>query len=93
MVDSQCLACYTDGIWYPATVTDVKDDLVSVHFDDYGEDMEVDMTQVVPSGESVRRRCQNRVQLNSSAANRLCYVDAGRNVIVVKCMIFRVVPK
>ena len=52
MVDSQCLACYTDGIWYPATVTDVKDDLVSVHFDDYGEDMEVDMTQVVPSGES-----------------------------------------
>ena len=50
-VDTKCLACYTDGIWYPATVTEVKDHIISVHFDDYGEDMDVDITQVVPSGE------------------------------------------
>ena len=50
-VGSKCLAHYTDNIWYPATVTEVTDDIISVHFDDYGEDLDVDITQVVPSGE------------------------------------------
>jgi hypothetical protein len=31
-------------------VTDVTDDCVSVHFDDYGDHMELDMSQVVPIG-------------------------------------------
>lgn len=47
----KCLAQYSDKIWYAATITDIKDDLISVHFDDYGEDLDVDIAQVVPSGE------------------------------------------
>ncbi|KAL8612145.1 hypothetical protein ACOMHN_021958 [Nucella lapillus] len=49
VVDTKCMAQYRDGIWYPATVTEVTEDVISVHFDDYGEDLDVDMTQVVPS--------------------------------------------
>lgn len=50
-IDMKCLAQYSDKIWYAATITDIKDDLISVHFDDYGEDLDVDIAQVVPSGE------------------------------------------
>ncbi|KAK7489815.1 hypothetical protein BaRGS_00018997, partial [Batillaria attramentaria] len=35
-VGKKCLAQYTDSVWYPATVTDVKEETVSVHFDDFG---------------------------------------------------------
>ncbi|XP_025113334.1 zinc finger CCCH-type with G patch domain-containing protein-like isoform X2 [Pomacea canaliculata] len=48
-IDMKCLAQYSDKIWYAATITDIKDDLISVHFDDYGEDLDVDIAQVVPS--------------------------------------------
>ena len=67
----KCLACYTDGIWYPATVTEVKDNIVSVHFDDYGEDMDVDMTQVVPSGELVKNMGASVIGMHVAYVKRM----------------------
>ncbi|KAK7095132.1 zinc finger CCCH-type with G patch domain-containing protein-like [Littorina saxatilis] len=67
-VDTKCLACYTDEIWYPATVTEVKDDVVSVHFDDYGEDLDVNMTQVVPSALQAEDMASDREEEEAEAS-------------------------
>ncbi|KAK6195206.1 hypothetical protein SNE40_000680 [Patella caerulea] len=47
-IDTKCLAQYEDGLWYKATVIDMKDQKIQVLFDEYGDKTSIGLERILP---------------------------------------------